>query len=152
MLYLQLPYIYSGWCKFSYELPIYIRTAQHSDVDIIVHINFRMMLFNTKYTKFSTIRKLPAIRYMQCNCWLLILVITEIIILHKSYRIAGNVHAVLIVPRAARAARQREIKTGRNSHAPVFTCKACWWVWVWFFIVLHPRKYLLRALELFCVN
>ena len=119
MLYLQLPYIYSGWCKFSYELPIYIRTAQHSDVDIIVHINFRMMLFNTKYTKFSTIRKLPAIRYMQCNCWLLILVITEIIILHKSYRIAGNVHAVLIVPRAARAARVKlgETPMHRYSHA-----------------------------------
>ncbi len=59
------------WCKYSYELPILIfrslniRTAQHRDVehiDIIVQGNFRMMLFNTKYTKIYIIRKLPAIR------------------------------------------------------------------------------------------
>ncbi len=31
--------------------------------EIFVSFNFRMMLFNTKYTKISTIRKLPAIRY-----------------------------------------------------------------------------------------
>ncbi len=65
------------WCTFSYELPIYIhvfrilniRTAQDSDVEHIVQghfrsFNFRMMLYNTKNTKISTIRKLPAIRYM----------------------------------------------------------------------------------------
>ncbi len=47
-----------------------IRTAQHSDIehnDIKVQGNFRMMLFNTKYTKISTIRKLPAIRYLYCT-------------------------------------------------------------------------------------
>ena len=63
--------IFDG-ANFRNELPILIfrslniRTAQHnySDVehiDIIVQGHFRMMLFNTKYTKISTIRKLPAI-------------------------------------------------------------------------------------------
>ncbi len=63
------------WCKFSYELPILIfhslniRTAQHSDVEHIVQGNFRMMLYNTKYTNISTIRKLPAIRYVCVEHW-----------------------------------------------------------------------------------
>ena len=56
------------WCKYSYELLFRIlnmRTAQHSDVEPIVpgkcrtrSLNFRMMLYNTKNTKISTIRKL----------------------------------------------------------------------------------------------
>ncbi len=60
------------WCKFSYELPICslnIRTAQHSDVEHkILCINyFHMMLYDTKYTKISTVRKLPTIRYLFYN-------------------------------------------------------------------------------------
>ncbi len=59
----QPPPLYNGPSPLPRLILIIIRTAQHSDVeyiDSIVQGNFRMMLFNTKYTKISTIRKLPA--------------------------------------------------------------------------------------------
>ena len=42
--------------NYMYQFIFNIRTAQHSDVEHIVQGNFRVMLFNTKYTKISTIR------------------------------------------------------------------------------------------------
>ncbi len=44
---------------------VFYNTAQHSDVEPIVRgsFNFWMMLYSTKCTKISTVRKLPAVRY-----------------------------------------------------------------------------------------
>ncbi len=70
------------------------------------------------------------------------------------YRIAGNFCVVQIFAVFEGRAVGAKIKTGENSHAPVFHMQSLWWVW---FLgietrILQSQKYLLRVLEPFREN
>ncbi len=49
--------------------------------------------------------------------------------LYKNYRIAGNFHVMQMFAFFEGKAVNAKIKTGRNSHAPVFHMQRLLWVW-----------------------